>query len=218
MLPIYLAVATRVLRPWLMRRAVIALMHDGTIGESALVIVCAIVIGSAIITQAIGLHYIFGAFIAGAIMPRELRQPILDRLQVMTVGVLMPVFFILTGLRTLVDPTSMAFVEIFVATTALAVLGKVGGTTVTARLVGEPWPPALGLGALVQTKGLMEVIVLTIMLDREVISGTVFSALTLMAVVSTALATPLLRFALRATQRGKSRHQLPRPRPNYKKR
>ena len=176
-------------------------MPDGTVGESALVVVCVIVIGSAIITQAIGLHYIFGAFIAEAIMPRELRQPILDRLQVMTVGVLMPVFFILTGLRTLVAPTSLTFLEIFVVTTALALLGKVGGTAVTARLVGEPWRSALGLGALVQTKGLMEVIVLTIMLVRKVISGTVFSALTLMAIVSTSLAMPLLRFALRDSER-----------------
>jgi len=200
-LPIYLGIMMRILRPWLTRRTLTALMPDGTVGESALVVVCMIVIGSAIITQAIGLHYIFGAFIAGAIMPRELRQPILDRLQVMTVGVLMPVFFILTGLRTLVAPTSLTFLEIFIVTTALALLGKVGGTAVTARLVGEPWRSALGLGALVQTKGLMEVIVLTIMLDRNVISGTLFSALTLMAIVSTSLAMPLLRFALRDSER-----------------
>ena len=88
------------------------------------------------------------------------------------------------------------FLEIFLLTTTVAVLGKLAGTAVAARLGGEPWPVALGLGALLQTKGLMEVIVLTILLDAGIISGSVFSALILMAVVSTALAMPLTRLML----------------------
>jgi Kef-type K+ transport system membrane component KefB len=135
--------------------------------------------------------------VAGAVMPRELRQPLLDRLQVATVGVLMPFFFMLTGLRTLIDLGSSGFLEILLVTTALAIVGKVGGTALAARLTGEPWPMAVSLGALVQTKGLMELIVLTILLDRGIIGTNVFSALILMAVLTTMLAMPLTRIALR---------------------
>jgi Kef-type K+ transport system membrane component KefB len=76
------------------------------------------------------------------------------------------------------------------------VVGITGGTAVAARLVGEPWPFALGLGALLQTKGLMELIVLTILLDAKIVSPNVFAALIVMAVVSTALSMPLARLML----------------------
>jgi Kef-type K+ transport system membrane component KefB len=76
------------------------------------------------------------------------------------------------------------------------VVGIVGGTALAARLTGASWPFALGLGALLQTKGLMEVIVLTVLLDSGIISANVFAALVLMAVVSTALAMPLARLML----------------------
>jgi len=199
-LPVYLLFMVQVVRP-LLKQALASLMHDGTVGEAALVAVGATAIGSAVITEIIGLHYIFGAFFAGAIVPRELRQSILDRLQVMTIGVLMPFFFILTGLRTRIDPSSAAFVEILLVTTLLGVAGKLGGTAITAALVGETWSSALRLGALVQTKGLMEVVVLTILLEQGIISVTAFSALTLMAVISTALVMPLLRlFSLMTTR------------------
>src|SRR5262249_49043157 len=134
-LPVYLLFMVQVVRP-LLKQAVTSLMHDGTMGEAALVVVGATAIGSAVITQILGLHYILGAFFAGAIVPRELRQSILDRLQVMTIGVLMPFFFMLTGLRTRIDPSSAAFVEILLVTTVLGVAGKLGGTAITGVLVG----------------------------------------------------------------------------------
>jgi Kef-type K+ transport system membrane component KefB len=199
-LPVYLVVMARVVRP-LLKRATTALVPDGRMSERTLAVVCAVALGSALITQMIGLHYIFGAFIAGAFMPQELRQPILDRLQTATVGVLMPFFFILTGLRTLIDLESPGFLEILLVTTTLAVVGNVGGTALAARLVGEPWANALGLGALVQTKGLMELVVLTVLLDRGIITTNVFSALVLMAVLCTMLAMPLTRLALRQKDR-----------------
>jgi Kef-type K+ transport system membrane component KefB len=198
-LPVYLLVMTRVVKP-LLTRAVTALLHDGAMGEAALVVVGATAIGSAVVTQIIGLHYLFGAFLAGAIVPRELRQPILDRLEVMTIVVLMPFFFMLTGLRTQIDPSSSVFVEILVVTTVLGVIGKVGGTAIVAVFFGERWASALCLGTLVQTKGLMEVVVLTVLLEHGVISVTAFSALTLMAVISTALVMPLSRFFLSRTK------------------
>ncbi len=195
-LPIYLVVMVWLVPP-VMRRAAGNLLRDGRMRERALAGVCALALASAIVTQILGLHYIFGAFVAGAVMPQELRKLLLDRLQVATVGVLMPFFFMLTGLRTLIDLGSSGFLEIMLVTTALAVLGKVGGTALAARLTGETWTTSLGLGSLVQTKGLMELIVLTILLDRGIIGTNVFSALVLMAVVTTMLAMPLTRLALR---------------------
>ena len=195
LVPLYLVVMWRVARP-LLGRMVGARMRDGMAGERALAVVGAVTIASALATEAMGLHYIIGAFVTGAIMPENLRKPILDRLQVLTVALLMPFFFALTGLRTLVDLGSPAFLEVFFIATAVAVVGVVGATAVAARLAGASWPFALGLGALLQTKGLMEVIVLTILLDAGIISANVFAALILMAVASTALAMPLARLML----------------------
>jgi Kef-type K+ transport system membrane component KefB len=155
-----------------------------------------VTIGSALVTQMLNLHYVLGAFIAGAVMPDELRRPILDRVQVMTIALLMPFFFLLTGLRTVVDVSSSVFLEVFSTITAAAVIGKLAGTAFAARIVGESWPNALALGSLLQTKGLMDLIVLTILLDQGIISVSIFSALILMPVVSTALAQPIARSML----------------------
>jgi Kef-type K+ transport system membrane component KefB len=192
--PIYLAAMIFVLRPLLVRLTP-KLLTAGRMSERGLAAVCAVAIGSAMATQALGLHYIFGAFVAGSVMPNEMRQLILDRLQLFTLGILMPFFFTLTGLRTSVDLGSFNFFVMLLMTTGLAILGKVGGTAVAARLTGESWSDALGLGALVQTKGLMELVVLTVLLDQRVISTSAFSALTLMAVITTLLAMPLARFS-----------------------
>jgi Kef-type K+ transport system membrane component KefB len=184
-----------------MRRVASILLRDGRMSERGLAAACAVALASAMVTQILGLHYIFGAFVAGTLMPHELRKPLLDRLQVATVGLLMPFFFMLTGLRTLIDLGSSGFVEILLLTTALAVVGKVGGTALTARGVGESWSTSFSLGALVQTNGLMGLIVLTILLDRGIITTNVFSALVLMGVLTTMLAMPMTRLAQRYQHR-----------------
>jgi len=196
-LPVYFLVMAKLVRPPLTRAAA-ALSEESSFGEGALILIGGSAIGSAAITQALGLHYIFGAFIAGAIVPREFRKSILDRLQVMTIVVLMPFFFMLAGLRARIDLSSALFAETLLVTTVIGIAGKVGGTALTARLVGEGWRTALCLGSLAQTKGLMEVVVLTILLEEGIISTTAFSALTLMAVISTALVMPVSRFILSA--------------------
>lgn len=195
LIPIYLVFMFRVVRP-LLGRMVISRMPDGVVTERTLAAVATVTIASALATEALGLHYIIGAFVTGVVMPLDLRKPILDRLQVLTLALLMPFFFALTGLRTVIDPGSPAFLQIFLIATAVSVAGVVGGTAVGARLAGASWPFALGLGALLQTKGLMEVITLTILLDSGIITSNVFAALILMAVVSTALAMPLTRLML----------------------
>jgi Kef-type K+ transport system membrane component KefB len=195
LVPLYLFVMVRFVRP-LLASMVVARMRGDMVDERALAIVSVVTIASALATEAMGLHYIIGAFVTGAVMPENLRKPILDRLQVLTVTLLMPFFFALTGMRTLIDLGSPAFLEVFLVVTAVAVVGIIGGTAVAARLGGLSWPFALGLGALLQTKGLMEVIVLTVLLDSGIISSGVFAAMILMALVSTALAMPLARLML----------------------
>jgi Kef-type K+ transport system membrane component KefB len=194
-LPVYLTLMVWIVRP-VLERTMVARINEGKIYEGGLAIVCAVAISSALVTESIGLHYILGAFVAGALMPDALRPAILDRLQAATLALLMPFFFMLTGLRTFIDFSSSAFIEIVILATMVAVIGKFGGIALVTRLVGEPWPIALGLGALLQTKGLMEVIVLAILRDAGIITENVFSSLIVMAVVSTALAMPLTRLIL----------------------
>lgn len=193
--PAYLLVMVRVVRP-IVGRMVADRMHDDMITTRALAVVGAATIASALATEIMGLHYIIGAFVTGAVMPMPLRKPILDRLQVMTVALLMPFFFTTTGMRTLIDPGSPALLDVFLVAMSVATLGIVGGTAVVVRLFGEPWPVAFALGSLLQAKGLTELIVLTVLLDAGIISPTVFAALVLVAVLSTAVAMPFARFAL----------------------
>ena len=194
-LPVYLLVMIKAVRPAL-ARMVTARMHDGVVDERALTVVGGLAIASAFATEAMGLHYVVGAFMAGAIVPRHLCKPLLDRLQALTGVLLMPFFFALTGMRTAIDPSAPAFLEVFSIATLVAGVGIMGGTAVVARCVGETWPFALALGALSQAKGLMEVIVLTVLLDARIISNNIFAALVLMAIVSTALTMPLARLML----------------------
>ena len=195
LVPVYLLIMLRVVRPAL-GKMVRARMRDEGINARAMVIVGAATIASALATDLMGLHYIIGAFVVGVIMPANLRAPILDRLHVMTVALLMPFFFTLTGLRTLIDPSSATMLEAFVVTSGLAAVGIIGGTAVVARLSGEAWPVALGLGSVLQAKGMTELIVLTVLLDAQIISPSIFAALILMALVSTSLAMPTARLAL----------------------
>lgn len=195
--PVYLLFMVRVVRPTL-GKLVTARMQDGDEGVTTrgAVVVGAATIASALATDLMGLHFIIGAFLVGAIMPANLHKPILDRLQVMTIALLMPFFFTLTGMRTVIDLSSSTLFQFFGITLGVGATGIIGGTAVAARLIGERWSFGLGLGSLLQAKGLTELIVLTVLLDAGIISTRIFSAMVLMAVSSAALAMPLARLAL----------------------
>jgi Kef-type K+ transport system membrane component KefB len=195
LLPAYLFAMIRFVRP-LLGHMVLARMQDDSINARGLVVVGAATIASALVTELMGLHYILGAFLIGVVMPIRLRGPILERLHVMSVALLMPFFFTLTGMRTFIDMDSPVLIEVLVATVLAAGIGIVGGTALVSALFGETRRSALGLGALLQSKGLTELIVLTVLLDAHIISPRVFSAMILMALVSTALSMPLARLML----------------------
>jgi Kef-type K+ transport system membrane component KefB len=134
--------------------------------------------------------------VAGAVMPAKSREMLLGRLEPLTATALLPFFFVTTGLRALIEPGSLVFVGMFVLVSVATIVGKVVGTALPARRAGESWDNALAIGAMMQTKGLMEVVVLAVLLDAGLIGRSVFSALVAMAMVCTVLTAPMVRWAL----------------------
>lgn len=190
----------RVVRP-VLGRMVAVRMRDDMINPRALVVLGGATIASALATELMGLNFIIGAFLVGVIVPRNLHQPIVDRLQVMTIALLMPFFFALTGMRLGIDVGTQPLFEMFAAIASASIVGMVCGTALAARLAGEEWSTAFALGSLLQSKGLTELIVLTILLDARIVSARVFTAMILMALFSTTIAMPLTRLALARTGR-----------------
>jgi len=156
---------------------------------------------SALATEAIGIHAIFGAFLLGAILPHDSRlaREIKRRLEDVVVVLLLPAFFAFTGMRSEIGLLSgAAHWAICLVIIAVASAGKFGGTYVAARLTGLPFRDAASLGILMNTRGLMELIVLNLGLDLHVISPTLFVMLVLMAVVTTLATTPILHWLQRS--------------------
>lgn len=167
----------------------------GRVTQDALGVVLLVALASAWATEALGIHALFGAFMAGAVMPKGDRfvHAITDKLLDLTVVLLLPLFFAFTGLRTrigLVDGAEMWMLCGLVILVAVA--GKLGGSAVAARATGMDWREAGAIGALMNTRGLMELVILNIGLDIGVISPAVFAMMVLMALATTFMASPLL--------------------------
>jgi Kef-type K+ transport system membrane component KefB len=151
-------------------------------------------------TEYIGIHALFGAFLFGAIIPHHTRiaAELNARLDGIVGVLFLPAFFALTGMRTQLGLVSGSQNWMLCAAIILvACAGKFGGTLLAARSVGFSWEKAGALGALMNTRGLVELIVLNIGLDLGIISPTLFTMLVLMALVTTMMTTPLLRLILR---------------------
>jgi len=184
----------------LMSRAMPRLDGSISVGEQSLTLVLVAVLLSAVATEFIGVHAIFGAFVFGAIIPhksaiaRHVREKIEDVVRVM----FLPAFFAFTGLRTQigllqsVDDWLMCALIIAVATA-----GKFGGATLAARVSGLDWRNSAALGILMNTRGLVELIVLNIGLDLGVLTPRLFTMLVLMALVTTMMTSPILMALLR---------------------
>lgn len=150
---------------------------------------------SALVTELIGLHAVVGAFAFGTVVPKEVARRVLEKFESFLMAVLLPFFFIATGLKTNFTLETGAGL-IFAVTTLASVTAKMASAALPARLQGWLWPDAVALGALVGCKGLMELVVLTLLLDKGILSGVGFSGMVLMALVTTALARPLAGLAL----------------------
>jgi nucleotide-binding universal stress UspA family protein len=147
-------------------------------------------------TELIGIHALFGAFLMGAIIPREagFARTLAEKLEDVVVIVLLPTFFALSGLRTQIGLLDTAEDWLLCGVIiVLACLGKYGGSTLAARWAGLSWREASALGILMNTRGLMELIALNIGLELGVISPTLFTMMVLMALFTTFITTPLLQ-------------------------
>ena len=142
-------------------------------------------------TEALGVHALFGAFVAGLAMPRDTQLP--KVIEPLTSTLLLPLFFAFTGLRTniaLVSGTRLWFYCALII--AVAISGKLFGCAFTLRARGLSWRESLTVGTLVNTRGLIELVILNIGLDRKIISPTLFSMMVLMALATTFMTGPLL--------------------------
>lgn len=179
-----------IVRPWLKRRMG---KLSGTKTKVALGFFVLLIAGYA--AEVIGIHLLFGAFLAGVIMPEEanIKDVLRDKLEDVSIVILLPVFFAFTGLRTQIGLLSEGQLwAVFGAIMLVAVGGKFAGSTLTARLVGQPWQDALSIGALMNTRGLMELVVLNIGYDLGILRPEVFAMMVLMALATTFMTGPLL--------------------------
>ena len=185
------AVAMRFLVRPLLRRV----LGPSPVAFLPVAVLCLLV--SAAATEAIGVHALFGAFLAGLAMPRraDVRHALETSLEAVTVVVLLPLFFASTGLRLDLGWLSgraawAAFGLILVA----AVGGKLVGSMLAARATGMAWPEATVLGVLLNTRGLVELVILGAGLELGVLTAPVYSMMVLMALVTTAMTTPVLQW------------------------
>ena len=158
-------------------------------------LILAFVFVCALITETIGIHALFGAFVAGIVMPpsAEFRVFLKDKLEAFGSYALLPLFFAFTGLRTQIGLLNewqdwlMCAVIILVA-----IAGKLGGSMLMARWTGMNWTQAFSIGTLMNTRGLVELVVLNIGYDLGILSGRIFAMMVLMALVTTFMTGPLL--------------------------
>ncbi|WP_297515750.1 cation:proton antiporter [Flavobacterium sp.] len=150
---------------------------------------------SSYLTEVIGIHALFGAFMTGAIMPdsTKFRNIFIEKVEDVALILLLPLFFVFTGLRTQIglisDPELMKITGYIIL---VAVAGKFVGSALAARFVGQNWRDSLTIGALMNTRGLMELVVLNIGFDLGVLSPEIFTMMVIMALVTTFMTGPAI--------------------------
>ena len=195
---LYALVVLTVARP-LLRPLGAAVEREGSLGAPMFSFVLMLVMLGAWVTDRIGIYAVFGAFILGAAMPRGLFARELERmLGPLVTGLLLPLFFIYSGLNTSVGLVSTPYLWLVTLAILLAAcLGKGVACWLAARLNGEDSRDAVAIGTLMNARGLMELIILTIGLERGIITPTLFTVMVLMAIATTVMATPVFELAYR---------------------
>jgi Kef-type K+ transport system membrane component KefB len=191
---IYVLVMLLVIRPFLKRVGEIY-SNSEVLNKSIVAFLLLILILSAFATQVVGIHALFGAFLAGVVMPQlpHFRKLMIEKIEDVAVTLLLPLFFVFTGLRTeiglLNTPYLWSICGLFIL---VAVTGKFAGGAFTARILGETWKDSLSIGVLMNTRGLMELIVLNIGYEMGILPPPIFVMLVIMALVTTFMTTPAL--------------------------
>ncbi len=198
---VFIAVMYGAVRPWIAGLVGRAHHAEPTRGQIALVVAGMLV--AALVTEAIGVHALFGAFLFGVVIPHDSRlaSAVIGSFETFVTVLLLPAFFAFAGMRTEIGLLSgwtawLACGLIVLVATA----GKFGGTFLAARASGLAPRPAAALGVLMNTRGLMQLIVLNVGLDLGVITPTLFTMMVLMAIATTIATTPVLRRLIRAAE------------------
>lgn len=171
--------------------------HGDILTNNMLALVLLLMMASAWAIEWLGIHALFGAFLMGAMMPRNkyFLTSVIDRLNDVTVVFLLPIFFALTGLRTSIGLISGSEMWLFFAIIlAAAIFGKLGGASIAAKISSLSIRESIGLGTLMNTRGLMELIILSIGLELGVISPALFTMMVIMALVTTFMTTPVFEW------------------------
>ncbi len=190
----YLALMVWVLRPFLKRVGELHTSNENLSKPIVAIFFLALLL-SAFATEVIGIHALFGAFLAGTIMPDNLkfRTIFIEKVEDVALVLLLPLFFVFTGLRTQIglidDPEMWAMCGVIVA---VAVVGKFAGSALAAKFVGQSWKESLSIGALMNTRGLMELVVLNIGYDLGVLKPEIFAMMVIMALATTFMTGPAL--------------------------
>jgi Kef-type K+ transport system membrane component KefB len=173
-------------------------------GKTAVAAVLVVLLASALATEMIGIHALFGAFLAGVVMPRQRRFRIYlaERLEEFSSVFLLPLFFAFTGLRTKIglldDARSWLLCGLIIL---VATAGKLGGSMLAARVTGVSWGNSFALGALMNSRGLMELIALNVGYELGILSPRIFTMMVIMAIVTTFATSPLLSLSDRWRKR-----------------
>ncbi|HEX9521085.1 MAG TPA: cation:proton antiporter [Streptosporangiaceae bacterium] len=193
--PVYAAVMIWLVRPALRRLAEVY-QRQGRLTPTVLAAVLAMLLLSSYATDWMGVKFIFGAFIFGIVMPRDepaLREAILERLEQVSVLVLLPVFFVVAGLNVNLRGIGLSGLVDLVLIMLVAVAGKFGGAYFGARVTGIRRRQAGALAALMNTRGLTEIVILTVGLQLGILNKALFTLMVVMAIVTTGMAGPLLK-------------------------
>ncbi|GHV21817.1 cation/H(+) antiporter [Clostridia bacterium] len=178
-----------------------------------------ILISSAYLTEILGIHALFGAFLAGVIMPSHIqfRKILTEKVEDVALTFFLPLFFVSTGLKTQIGLINSSEEWLICGMFILfAVFGKVVGTALPARFTGESWKNSWLMGALMNTRGLMELIILTIGYEMKILSPPIFAMLVLMTLVTTFMTGPLLSFIEWGYQGKKAKGERQRAKSDFK--
>lgn len=210
----YIAIMFLLVRPFLKKIGEVYANQEA-INKPFVAFILLILIISSCITEIIGIHALFGAFMAGVVMPSNLgfRKVMMEKVEDISLVFFLPLFFAFTGLRTqigLINSPELWGVCALMVTVAIA--GKLGGCVIASRLVGESWKDSLTIGTLMNTRGLMELVALNIGYEMGVLPPSIFVILVIMALVTTFMTTPLLHWVehifIRREQMASSKHKL----------
>ena len=191
---IFVLVMFKFIRPWI-KNLGNKITENGDLNKMTVAVVFLLLLLSAYFTETIGIHALFGAFLAGVIMPPNMKfkERIIAKLEDVSVLLLLPIFFAFTGLRTQIGLLNeghlwgICGLVIFVA-----VFGKFGGSALSAKIVGNSWKDSVSIGALMNTRGLVELIVLNIGYDLGILSPEIFAIMVIMALTTTFMTGPIL--------------------------